>query len=221
MTDPVENDVRRHDSRTERLQILLAMLLGTAALATAWAAYRGDLYSGDSVILLNQSVQTSDKASLAFTAAQTTFNEDVSLFTEFAVLANTDGQSGTTDYVKDSLMRPSLQKQVEWWGETGDDVPSPFVKANPHFTAVKDDPLANELEATAAAQFERAINLDNTGDRFTLFTVLFAAALFLYGIASVASSRKVFMAGVAVGALLFVIGVGMMISTTIGAPPLL
>jgi hypothetical protein len=40
--------------KSERLQVLLAVLLGAAALATAWAAYRGDLYSGDSVILLNQ-----------------------------------------------------------------------------------------------------------------------------------------------------------------------
>jgi hypothetical protein len=221
MTEPRADVAQAPEAKGERLQILLAVLLGTAALATAWAAYQGDLYSGDSVITLNRSVQTSDKASLAFTAAQANFNEDVTLFTEFAVLANTDPESGAAEYINESLMRPELKKQVEWWSGTDDDVATPFVKENPSFTAVKDDPLANELESEAADQFEQAVDLDNTGDRFTLYTVLFAAALFLYGIASVASSRKVFMGSAAVGALLFVVGLGMMIATTISAPPLL
>jgi hypothetical protein len=221
VADQVGDAALTQERKGERLQILLALLLGTAALATAWAAYQGDLYSGDSVITLNRSVQTSDKASLAFTAAQANFNEDVTLFTDFAVLANTDAKSGAAEYINDSLMRPELKKQVEWWSGTDDDVTTPFVKENPFFTAVKDDPAANKLESEATAQFEQAIDLDNTGDRFTLYTVLFAAALFLYGIASVASSTKVFVASSAVGALLFVVGLGMMIATTIGAPPLL
>ena len=62
MTEPRGDVAQAPEAKGERLQILLAVLLGTAALATAWAAYQGDLYSGDSVITLNRSVQTSDKA---------------------------------------------------------------------------------------------------------------------------------------------------------------
>lgn len=207
-------------SKSEGLQILLAVLLGTAALATAWAAYRGDLYSGDSLIRFNQSVQKTDQASQAYNAAQTVFVQDVNLFTQFAIAANR-GEDAITAYLQTELMRPQLRKQVEWWSETGDDVGTPFVEQDPHYVAPTDDKKAQQLGAAAAEDFKAGRELDDTGDEYVLYTVLFAAALFMYGIASVATSRRVMTTCMAVGALLFVASLVMMIGTTADAPDLL
>lgn len=197
------------------------MLLGAAALATAWAAYRGELYSGDSVILLNRSTQTSDRASQSFNAAETVFVQDVNLFTQFAIAAQSPATSGNATYLKETLMRPQLVKMVEWWAETGDEVESPFVRQDPHFVAPTQNPQGRGLRAQASQEFARARVLDDTGDEYVLYTVIFAASLFLYGIASVASSRKVLFAGMSFGGILFVAGLIGLISTTSGAPKLL
>lgn len=211
----------RPEGKSERLQILLAILLGAAALATAWAAYRGDLYSGDSVIMLNRSTQTSDRASQAFNAAETVFVQDVNLFTQFAVAAQRPADQGTAQYLKQTLMRPQLVRMVEWWAETGDEIESPFVRQDPHFTPPTRNQQGLALRAQAAREFKQARELDDTGDSFVLYTVIFAASLFLYGIASVAASRTVMFAGMGVGGVLFVVGVIGIVSTTSGAPKLL
>jgi len=113
-------------AKSDGLQLVLAVLLGLAALATAFAAYRGDLYSGDSVILLNQSVQSGDESSQAFNAAETIFAQDVTLFTQYAISANS-GRQDVAVFLKDSLMRPQLRKQVEWYSDQPDAVATPFV----------------------------------------------------------------------------------------------
>lgn len=216
------SDTRDGSARkSEGLQILLAVLLGAAALATAWAAYRGELYSGDSVIMLNRSTQTSDRASQAFNAAETVFVQDVNLFTQFAIAAQDPATEDNATYLKETLMRPQLVRMVEWWSETGDEIESPFVLQDPHFVAPTQDPRGRRLRAQAASEFRQARELDDTGDSFVLYTVIFAASLFLYGIASVASSRRVLLAGIGVGAVLFVAGLVGLISTSIGAPALL
>jgi len=208
-------------SKSERLQILLAVLLGAAALATAWAAYRGELYSGDSVILLNRSTQTSDRASQAFNAAETVFQQDVQLFTQFAIGAQRKSDENITAYIKESLMRPELKKQVEWWADTPDNVETPFVKQDPFYVPPSQNKTGVQLREKAAAEFKRARTLDDAGDEYVLYTVLFAASLFLYGIASVASSRKVLYASMGTGAVLFVFAAILMIGTTADAPKLL
>lgn len=207
--------------KSEKLQIVLAVLLGAAALATAWAAYRGELYSGDSVILLNRSTQTSDRASQAFNAAETVFVQDLNLFTEFAIAAQDPATSDNATYLKETLMRPQLVKMVEWWAETGDEIESPFVPQDPHFVAPTQSREGRALRQRARQEFTRARELDDAGDEYVLYTVIFAASLFLYGIASVAASRRVLFASMGVGAVLFVAGLIGLISTTAGAPSLL
>jgi hypothetical protein len=216
-----ESTHRSSADKSERLQVILAVLLGAAALATAWSAYRGELYSGDSVILLNRSTQTSDRASQQFNAAETIFVQDVGLFTQFAIAAQDPATRDNATYLKETLMRPQLVKMVEWWAETGDEIESPFVKQDPHFVAPSQAPEGRRLRAQAASEFKQARELDDTGDEYVLYTVIFAASLFLYGIASVASSRKVLFSSMSVGAVLFVIGLIGIISTSSGAPKLL
>jgi hypothetical protein len=219
-----ESAGRGSAEKSERLQILLAVLLGAAALLTAWAAYRGELYSGDSVILLNTSVQTSDRASQAFNQAETVFVQDVTLFTEFAIASNSPDRSAreeVTAYIQNSLMRPALRRQVEWWADTGDDVQTPFVRQNPHYVPPSQSAAGRRLRAQSAAEFKRARELDDTGDKFVLYTVILAASLFLYGIASVASSRKVLFASMGVGFVLFAFALVNMIITSADAPKLL
>lgn len=210
----------RTAAKSDRLQLVLAVLLGLAALATAFAAYRGDLYSGDSVILLNQSVQSADESSQAFNAAETVFVQDVTLFTQFAIAANS-GQEDVAKYIQDGLMRPQLGKQVDWWSDQPDSVATPFVERNPFYTAPRDNKRGGEVRKRSDQQFKRARVLDDTGDEFVLYTVLFAAALFMYGIASVATSRRVLLAGLGVGGVLFAIAALLMIVSAIDAPPLL
>jgi hypothetical protein len=211
--DPEERTQRIKD----RLEILLAVLLGLAALATAFAAYQGDLYGGDSVVKLNDSVRATAQASQKVIEGNQAFTQDVELFLEFAKLAQRKEDVGVGQYFRDSLMDENMQKALSWWSDDKD-AQTPFEEGSPYVRTEYVE--AEKLERQARSDFDLAIDLDNKGDSFMLYTVLYASALFLYGIASVARQLKVRYATMTVGFIIFLLATGMMLNTYFSGPDL-
>jgi hypothetical protein len=219
-TPPGEGGGSVRGGLSEGLQIFLAVLLGVTALLTAWAAYRGDLYGGDSLIRFNEAIQLTDQSGQAYNEFNQNLVEDTNTFLQFAIAANRSDKDGqqTAEYIK-TLFRDEFVPAVEWWVKDKTGAATPFVANNPDYRSVA---LAQSegLDKQAKTKFKEGKDLDNTGDSYGLYTVILAAALFLFGIAGVTSSRKIFWGGTGVGVVLVVFSVINLIGITNGAPPL-
>jgi hypothetical protein len=204
----------------ERLQILLAVLLGFTALLTAWAAYRGDLYGGDSLIRFNEAVQLTDQSGQAYNEFNQNLVEDTNTFLQFAIAAQDDSAKGTatTEYIK-TLFRSEFVPAVEWWADKTDKYNTPFVAENPEYRSVALS-QSEKLDKQAKVKFAEGKNLDDTGDSYVFWTVVLAASLFLFGIAGVTSARAVFWGAAGVGVVLLTVSVIGLIGVTSGAPHL-
>jgi hypothetical protein len=198
-----------------RLEVLIAVGLGLAAILTALSVYLTDIHDDDAQVAFNSGVREVTEATGGYVQSAQTQAADQALFAEYAQLANA-GANGdraafeAAAYLQTSVMRPDLRKMVEWWADEGSDqgAATPFVADNPFFEQAELDAAeagsaeAEEQFATAQVELER-------GDTFIIASVIVASALFLFGVAGVARvlRLKVAMTGLAYAALFVALGV--------------
>jgi hypothetical protein len=198
-----------------RFELAMAVLLGLTALATAWAAYQASLSDGDSILNFNLAIRKVDEASQQWNEGNQIYVQDQQVFLEYmkAVAAdNTD----LALYVRETLMSPGLISALEWWETTPDDGPAtPFVEENPSWVNASYD-NAVALEAEAEGLFATAKDFDRTGDRYTLVTVILAAALFMFGIGSVGHHRAVRLGTLVIGTVVLGAGIVEIVRITSG-----
>ena len=184
MRERLRHLFREHQAG-QGFEIVVASLLGIAALATAFAAYKASLDDGNSLQQYNQGVALTDKASQAYNEGTQELVQDQALFLEYVKAVQTDDEE-LAAYVQTSLMSDNLRAAVEWWADQpGDEYQTPFVDENPKYM-IESYGVADDLDKQAETAFNLGQRYDNRGDRYTLVTVILAAALFLLGIAAVA-----------------------------------
>ncbi len=184
--------------------VLIATLLGVAAVATAWAAYQAALADGRSSEQYNRSVALTDQASQSYNEGNQALVQDQAVFLEYVKAIQAD-DADLAAYVHDTLMSDDLVAAVDWWTkQPGDTYPTPFVEENPAYdiAAFAD---ASRLDDQATTAFRKAKAENQKGDRYTLVTVILAAALFLLGVAGVTRVRVVELGFLALGAV-FLLG---------------
>jgi len=178
-------------SSKDRLEFVIAVMLGLAAIITAWTAFQSTQLGDKVQESFSEGIRTSDQASQEYNTALATDNQSQAIFLEYAKAA-VAGDEVTAAYIKDTLMTPELAAAVEWWieqpEETGPE--SPFVEENPNW----DDSswvTAEELDVKAQEYFDAAKKADTDGDRFDLLQVIVTLSLFLFGVASLARQQKI------------------------------
>lgn len=176
--------------RTDRLQIIAAVILGLAATLTALAVFNSSLRDGESLKDYTASTRELSEANFYWSKGNDVYAADFALFVEWAK-ADYAGDP-LADYFFE-LMRPTLQDTIVWWGDENNPEIDPFAD-------VADNPYTNEdyveaqaREDTANALFQSAADANERGDRFSLATVFFALTLFFGGIATLFRSRSVTM----------------------------
>ncbi len=196
--------LRPHESG-QRFEILVATMLGVAALATAFSAYQASLDDGDSIQQYNRAVALTDKASQAYNEGTQELLQDEQIFLEFVKATQTDDEA-LAEYVQTSLMSDNLKKGVAWWADQPDNdkYPTPFTEDNPDYN-IEAYARAADLDQQAEEAFDKGGSADERGDRYTLVTVILAAALFLLGVAAVARAWIIKYGFVAIGGI-FLIG---------------
>ena len=192
-----------------RFDILIATLLGIAAVATAFAAYQAELHDGDSLKAFNEGNRTVSDANQWYLQGNQIQAQDQALFIEYAKALRSD-DTELAAYFEQELMRPELVKAIAWW-KKDEKAQTPFVERNPDYVIEEfaqgeaDTKKTNRLFATAKDE-------DEKGDRYTLITVILAAALFLYGIAAVAKQVRVRNFATAIGLGIFVLAAALLIT---------
>lgn len=196
----------------DRLEQIIAIMLGLAAVITAWTAYQGNEL-GDSVQKsYSQGIRLFDNASQEFNRAIAIENQDEMLFVEYTKSMISD-DADTATYIHQTLMSPELAAAVDWWlAQPEDSAPdSPFVDENPAWT---DEALvsAEATDAEAQQSFDNAEKSDTEGDKFALLEVIVTLSLFLFGVASLVRQQRIQVALASVGALILIYSIVMTIS---------
>jgi hypothetical protein len=190
----------------QRFEVILAILLGLAAIATAYASYKTNLADGDTLAAYQEGVRLSDSASQQYNDATQNRFEDQTIFLQVQN-ANINGDEALAKEMLDRLASPELKKAYDAWKP--DEENTPLENETYVLPAAEE---ADKLDAQASAQFEDAKKKDKIGDRYTLVTVILATALFMYGVAAVAKARVTKFATMGIGVVTFVISIALIVT---------
>lgn len=204
---------KKHKTSLEQwVEIISAVLISLATVASAWCAYQSALWGGEEAISYNaagaartESVRYSNQA-LQLTTI------DVTMFTEFAA-----AYSNEDEFLFDFLMarfRPEMKTAVDAWIATepikNPDAPtSPFVMAE-YQSEAQDE--ADHLLLEVDRHLEEARQNDARADNYILLTVIFASVLFFGGMSTEFKSLKIRMALIAFSTLTFLVTLAIVIS---------
>jgi hypothetical protein len=208
----------RFDSFIERFELVIAILLGLAAIVGAVAAYQTGAKDGDTLTAFQEGNRTSDLASRLKTEAAAKRAED-QVVTTFAVQATVTtiitnkGQGGKAaaelgkkliDLVGSPELKTALTK-CDADPACGDTPP-----IDSKYYVVKESTDAVALDKKATALFASAGHSSKQGDHYSLVTIFLATSLFLYGVAAVARGRSIKLGMASVGFVIFLIGLVLM-----------
>jgi hypothetical protein len=200
----------------DRVEQVIAVMLGLAAIITAWTAFQSSQLGDKVQESFSEGIRSSDQASQEYNTAIATDNQDQAIFLEYAKALVAEDEV-TATYIQESLMSPELAAAVQWWIEQPDDTgpDSPFVEENPNW----DDgswTIAADLDVEAQEYFDSARQADADGDEFDLLEVIVTLSLFLFGIASLVRQQKIQVGLAAVGGIILIYSIIMTI--TLGDP---
>lgn len=214
MSDTINSESKA--SFKDRVEQIIAVMLGLAAIITAWTAFQSSQLGDKVQESFSEGIRSSDQASQEYNTAIATDNQDQAIFLEYAKALVAEDEV-TATYIQESLMSPELAAAVEWWIEQPDDTgpDSPFVEENPNW----DDSSWNtaaDLDVEAQQYFDSARQADADGDEFDLLEVIVTLSLFLFGVASLVRQQKIQVGLAAVGGLILIYSIIMTI--TLGDP---
>ncbi|MGY1814601.1 DUF4337 family protein [Blastococcus sp. SYSU D00820] len=212
---PVDDAEEQEERHGRRMELVAAVLLGLAAVATAWSAYWSAIYGGNAIQGYAQANTLTSQAADIYGDATGQFNYDRTLFLQYAQ-ALIAGQPQVADALRDNYFSENLEETVQWYDTTGDEVTDPFDADAGSPYALPEWAEGNELSEQADATYQQAVADDDQGDKFDLSTVFLALSLFFGGIATVFRRRLPQYATLTVGGAGLVIGVGAVVWAHLG-----
>jgi hypothetical protein len=186
-----------------RLELLSAVLLALATVATAWAAYQSRQWTGEQ----SQAYSRATAARIAVNRFSALANRqvqiDVATFVQW-VNARQEHRDGLAGFYR-ARFRDEFKPAFAAWlaerpFERADAPSTPFAMTQYRLGATS---AADRQEQRAAAGSERAKEANQRADNYMLAVVLFASALFFAGISTKLASLNARTAVLALGWVLF------------------
>jgi hypothetical protein len=192
------------DRRLTILEISLAVLMGLAALATAFTAYKSGQAGGNTTSAYTFAINNTNDANQQYLEGNQQVVSDEAVFLEYVKAIQQD-DTELAAYIRESLMGEDLLKGLKWWEKQPDEntPPSPVDVDNPDYNVAA---YVNAAQFTrrAKAHIIEAKRADTLGGRYDLVTVLFAAALFVFGISSTVRRLEIKLGVTALGLIMFI-----------------
>jgi hypothetical protein len=195
----------------KHFEVIIASLLGLAAVVAAFAAYQAALKDGDTLASFQQGNRTADTANQRFDEAAANRNED-QIVTTFVIKTTLDQPNADPDKLGNLLIDKigsDPLKKANADCNAHDCNVSPIDSPYYHLPAQAE---GERLQARADDLFASANAADKTGDHYELVTVIVALSLFLYGVAAVARERRLKLAMAAVGFVIFLVSLGLLVT---------
>ena len=190
MTEPEEHTVTPDEGvrpfvsrREKRLEIITVVILGFAALATAWSGYQASLWDGIQSSYYSQAGGARTNAAQQRTAANQFRLADLSVFENYIDAVLLERPEVADFYFQ--RFRDDFRPAFEAWIaldplNNPEAPPSPF--AMPEYQ-LSQEAEGDRLEARADELFAAGENANTISDVYTLTTLLFAAVLFFAAMA--------------------------------------
>ncbi len=190
------------------LPIVLALLLGTAAVVSGITAWRVAVHLGHSQTAFSVSTKAFDDTNTLGQNSTDAANEERSLFIAWDQ-AQSGGDAKTTENIWGMMSIPA-QRAITWWIEQplANRPPSPFSAANPQWTTPRTAVEARNASAEASAVFADAGDQLVQSHNLELLEALLAIALLTGGLAALIrnTSSQFILLGVTVTAIFLAVG---------------
>jgi hypothetical protein len=213
--DPAPTALPRSE---KRLEIVASVLLGLAALATAWSGYQASLWDGIQSSSYTQASAARTRAAQQHTEANQFRLGDLSVFENY-IDASLEGDTELADFYR-TRFRDEFEPAFEAWSElepqTNPDAP-PSPLAMPEYQ-LSQEQEAGELTERADALFAEGEDANTISDTYTASTLLFALALFFTAISERFEYLRVRTGLLVIGVVGLVAGLALALSrpTTLG-----
>lgn len=212
-----ERDDQRRMIASQGVVLAAAIVLGLAAILTAWGSFKAALESGN--VTKGYAAQQALIASANDIYAQSdqASSLEQQFFLTYAINAS-EGNEGAVAYLE-TTMPDDLAAVVIWWVDQPVETspPTPFVPENPEYANLSSQLLLAEGNLAmddAEAARATAVAAGEVGDRYGLANVFFAIVLFLAGIATLLERRLVQMGLLALSIVILAIGAVILVTTT-------
>jgi hypothetical protein len=191
---------------TRRLELAATILLTLATVATAWSAYQARVWTGEQSQGYSRATASRIAVNRAAALANRQVQIDVATFTEW-VDAHALHRTELADFYR-ARFRSEFRPAFGAWiatrpFENANAPPTPFALPEYRLKATQE---AERLEATAAADSERAKDANQRADNYMLAVVLFASSLFFAGLSAKLDSERATAITFALGAVVFAVG---------------
>ncbi len=210
-TDAAFIEQRRADRIRQWMELLSAMLMAAATIATAWSAYQSSEWNGEfsshSTAATTAIVRVGKLSNIAL--QRTSLH--VNLFVQW-VTALKDGDTPRADFLLNRFPEPLKAAAISWQST------NPFT--NPHAPAspfdmpeyvIMESRDADRWDATAIDEFAAAERASATSSRYMMFTIIFASVLFFAGISGKFRWLVIDEAVLVLGALTLLVGLVIML----------
>ena len=188
------------------IELTAALLLGVAAILTAYAAYNGALAGGEALKGFTQSSRTTADANGFYNDYSQTYSADQAIFLQYQILIE-HGDNDTAAVVKDNLFSEPLTIATDAWNEIPQEADGPATPLDMDEYIVEAFTTATDLTNQADAEFDAAQAIGDKGDNFDLAAVYLAVSLFFAGIAALFKVRRIQVAMLTGSTLLLIPGV--------------
>jgi hypothetical protein len=210
------------DSFEERFELIIAILLGLAAIVGAVAAYQTGIKDGDTLAAFQDGNRTADRASRLKAEVQTKRAEDqiVQTFALNAVVnanltaANSGGEVSdkSNQELNDTLINQIGSPELKEANRRCNEDDTCAVPIDSKHYVVPQAAEAEALDKRADTLFATANKADLEGDDYSLVTIFLATSLFLYGVAAVGRGRVVKLGMAGTGGAIFLVAVVLLLT---------
>ena len=195
-----------------RMDLLSAVVMAAATVATAYSAYQSSLWNGEQNRHEARSATAVVRTSKLTNLAMQKTTVHVNLFVHW-VAATTRGEQRIADFLLNRFPEP-LKAAAEAWRAT-----NPFENPNapaspfdlPQY-ALQERTDADKWEQIAQDESSAAETAGSIGNRYLLFTIIYASVLFLAGISGKFKWPAIDLAVLTLGAVTLLVGVAIMIA---------
>lgn len=162
-----------------RRELLAVLLMALTSILTAWTAFQASKWGGEQTSLLSEAAATRAESVRASDRANQEFITDNAIFADWLNAVASDNP-GLADFYEQRFP-DELAVAFEAWltqdpFESPDAAPTPFELDEYRLAS---DEVSFDLEAEAEALATDAADANQTGDDYTLTTVIFAVVLLL------------------------------------------
>jgi hypothetical protein len=190
----------------QRIELLSAIMLALATVATAWSGYQAALWGGEQLDRSTEATRAVIRAGYFTSLAEQRISLHNSLFGQWAAAVGS-GNTALANFLFARFPEPLKGASIAWQAEQP--LSNPAAPATPFEMpqyVLSENTEVARWEALAAEHSVAAAEANAVASRYWLFTIIFASVLFFGGISGKFRWKVLDLAVLVLGALVLVCG---------------